>query len=40
MIMKMINDMSEDFLVALNVVRNEIADVSTRTNLTMLAMAN
>ncbi|TYK23878.1 uncharacterized protein E5676_scaffold419G00550 [Cucumis melo var. makuwa] len=41
-IMEIINDMLEDFLAALNVVRNEIANVSTRVNLTManLTMAN
>ncbi|KAA0061814.1 Asp_protease_2 domain-containing protein [Cucumis melo var. makuwa] len=36
----MINGMSEDFRVTLNVVRNEIADVNARLNLTMRAMAN
>ncbi|TYK14924.1 uncharacterized protein E5676_scaffold1623G00170 [Cucumis melo var. makuwa] len=36
----MINDMSEDFQATLDVVRNEIADVNTRLNLTMRAMAN
>ncbi|TYK22237.1 uncharacterized protein E5676_scaffold333G001330 [Cucumis melo var. makuwa] len=32
--------MSEDFRATLDVVRNEIADVNTRLNLTMRAMAN
>ncbi|TYJ95557.1 uncharacterized protein E5676_scaffold767G00570 [Cucumis melo var. makuwa] len=36
----MINGMSEDFRVTLNVVRNEIADVNARLNLTMQVMAN
>ncbi|KAA0062566.1 senescence-specific cysteine protease sag39 [Cucumis melo var. makuwa] len=39
-ILEMINDMSEDFRAILDVVRNEIADVNTRANLTMRAMAN
>ncbi|TYK28786.1 senescence-specific cysteine protease sag39 [Cucumis melo var. makuwa] len=39
-ILEMINDMSEDFQAILDVVRNEIADVNTRVNLTMRAMAN
>ncbi|KAA0065490.1 uncharacterized protein E5676_scaffold76G00370 [Cucumis melo var. makuwa] len=36
----MINNMSKDFRAALNVVRNEIADVSTKVKLTVRAMAN
>ncbi|TYK15436.1 uncharacterized protein E5676_scaffold571G00880 [Cucumis melo var. makuwa] len=36
----MINYMSEDFRVTLDVVRNEIVDVNARLNLTMRAMAN
>lgn len=36
----MVNGILEDFLVVPDVVRNEIADVSTRVNLTMQAMAN
>ncbi|TYK18539.1 uncharacterized protein E5676_scaffold119G00390 [Cucumis melo var. makuwa] len=39
-LLKMINGMSEDFRTTLDVVRNEIADVNTRLNLTMRAMAN
>ncbi|KAA0052266.1 uncharacterized protein E6C27_scaffold207G00900 [Cucumis melo var. makuwa] len=39
-LLKMINGMSEDFRVTLDVVRNEIADVNARLNLTMRAMAN
>ncbi|KAA0036436.1 uncharacterized protein E5676_scaffold360G001010 [Cucumis melo var. makuwa] len=40
MLLEMINDMSEDFRATLDVVRNKIADVNTRLNLTMQAMAN
>ncbi|KAA0032950.1 uncharacterized protein E6C27_scaffold269G00270 [Cucumis melo var. makuwa] len=36
----MINGISEDFRAALDVVRNEIADVNARLSLTMRAMAN
>ncbi|TYK07554.1 uncharacterized protein E5676_scaffold544G00250 [Cucumis melo var. makuwa] len=36
----MINGMSEYFQATINVIRNEIADVNTRLNLTMRAMAN
>ncbi|KAA0067252.1 uncharacterized protein E5676_scaffold231G00330 [Cucumis melo var. makuwa] len=39
-LLEMINGMSEDFRVTLDVVRNEIADVNARLNLTMRAMAN
>ncbi|TYK27261.1 uncharacterized protein E5676_scaffold244G00280 [Cucumis melo var. makuwa] len=39
-LLKLINGMSEDFPVTLDVVRNEIADVNARLNLTMRAMAN
>ncbi|TYK06420.1 uncharacterized protein E5676_scaffold163G001230 [Cucumis melo var. makuwa] len=39
-LLEMINDMSEDFRVTLDVVRNEIADVNARLNLTMRAMTN
>ncbi|KAA0053169.1 uncharacterized protein E5676_scaffold1775G00050 [Cucumis melo var. makuwa] len=39
-LLEMINGMSEDFRVTLNVVRNEIADVNARLNLTMRAVAN
>ncbi|KAA0061803.1 senescence-specific cysteine protease sag39 [Cucumis melo var. makuwa] len=39
-LLEMINGMSEDFRVTLIVVRNEIADVNARLNLTMRAMAN
>lgn len=39
-ILEMINGMSEDFRAALNVITNEIADVSARVNLTMRAMAS
>ncbi|TYK27683.1 uncharacterized protein E5676_scaffold225G00120 [Cucumis melo var. makuwa] len=39
-LLEMINGMSEDFRVTLDVVRNEIADVNTRLSLTMRAMAN
>ena len=38
--LEMINDMAEDFLATLDVVRNEITKVNTRVNLTMLALAN
>ncbi|KAA0049998.1 reverse transcriptase [Cucumis melo var. makuwa] len=39
-LLEMINDMSKDFRVTLDVVRNEIADVNARMNLMMRAMAN
>ncbi|KAA0049578.1 senescence-specific cysteine protease sag39 [Cucumis melo var. makuwa] len=39
-LLKVINGMSEDFLVTLDVVRNEIVDVNARLNLTMRAMEN
>ncbi|TYK21000.1 uncharacterized protein E5676_scaffold328G00270 [Cucumis melo var. makuwa] len=39
-LLEMINDMSEDFRVTLDVVRNEIADVNARLSLTMRAMAS
>ncbi|TYK18747.1 senescence-specific cysteine protease sag39 [Cucumis melo var. makuwa] len=39
-LLEMINGMSEDFRAALDVVRNEIADVNARLNLTMRAMTN
>ncbi|TYK11798.1 uncharacterized protein E5676_scaffold152G00080 [Cucumis melo var. makuwa] len=39
-ILEMINVMSEDFRATLDVVRNEIADVNARLNLTMRAIAN
>ncbi|TYK19243.1 uncharacterized protein E5676_scaffold1493G00440 [Cucumis melo var. makuwa] len=39
-LLKMINGMSEDFRVTPDVIRNEIADVNARLNLTMRAMAN
>ncbi|TYK28468.1 uncharacterized protein E5676_scaffold629G001010 [Cucumis melo var. makuwa] len=39
-LLEMINDMSEDFRVTFDVVRNEIADVNARLNLMMRAMAN
>ena len=39
-ILKMINDMIEDFRTTLNVVRNEIAEVNTKMNHTMRALAN
>ncbi|KAA0050163.1 uncharacterized protein E6C27_scaffold675G001960 [Cucumis melo var. makuwa] len=39
-LLEMINGMSEDFKVTLDVVRNEIADVNARLNLTMRTMAN
>ncbi|KAA0066842.1 uncharacterized protein E5676_scaffold384G002010 [Cucumis melo var. makuwa] len=39
-LLEMINGMSEDFRVTLDVIRNEIADVNARLNLTMQAMAN
>jgi len=39
-LLEMINGMSEDFRVTLDVVRNEIADVNARLSLTMRAMAN
>ncbi|TYK03044.1 uncharacterized protein E5676_scaffold46G001390 [Cucumis melo var. makuwa] len=39
-LLEMINGMSEDFKVTLDVVRNEIADVNARLSLTMRAMAN
>ncbi|TYK11966.1 uncharacterized protein E5676_scaffold177G001500 [Cucumis melo var. makuwa] len=39
-LLEMINGISEDFRVPLDVVRNEIADVNARLNLTMRAMAN
>ncbi|KAA0063481.1 uncharacterized protein E5676_scaffold668G00010 [Cucumis melo var. makuwa] len=39
-LLEMINGMSEDFRVTLDVVRNEIADVNVRLNLTMRAVAN
>ncbi|KAA0062679.1 senescence-specific cysteine protease sag39 [Cucumis melo var. makuwa] len=39
-LLEMINGMSEDFRATLDVVRNEIADVNARLNLTMRAMAN
>ncbi|TYJ96653.1 9-cis-epoxycarotenoid dioxygenase NCED6 [Cucumis melo var. makuwa] len=38
-LLEMINDMSEDFRVTLDVVRNEIADVNARLSLTMDAKA-
>ncbi|KAA0043588.1 senescence-specific cysteine protease sag39 [Cucumis melo var. makuwa] len=39
-LLEMINGMLEDFIVTLDVVRNEIADVNARLNLTMRAMTN
>ncbi|KAA0055941.1 uncharacterized protein E6C27_scaffold319G00670 [Cucumis melo var. makuwa] len=39
-LLEMINGMSEDFRVTLDVVRNEITDVNARLSLTMRAMAN
>ncbi|KAA0049873.1 senescence-specific cysteine protease sag39 [Cucumis melo var. makuwa] len=39
-LLEMINEISEDFRATLDVVRNEIADVNVRLNLTMRAMAN
>ncbi|KAA0064190.1 uncharacterized protein E6C27_scaffold548G001290 [Cucumis melo var. makuwa] len=39
-LLEMINGMSEDFRVTLDVVRNEIADVNARLSLTMQAMAS
>ncbi|TYK16922.1 uncharacterized protein E5676_scaffold130G00580 [Cucumis melo var. makuwa] len=39
-LLEMINGMSEDFRATLDVVRNEIADVNARLNLTMRAMTN
>ncbi|KAA0063885.1 uncharacterized protein E6C27_scaffold616G00090 [Cucumis melo var. makuwa] len=39
-LLEMINGMSEDFRVTLDVIRNEIADVNARLSLTMRAMAN
>ncbi|KAA0065910.1 senescence-specific cysteine protease sag39 [Cucumis melo var. makuwa] len=39
-LLEMINGMSEDFRVTLDVVRNKIADVNARLNLMMRAMAN
>ncbi|KAA0036720.1 reverse transcriptase [Cucumis melo var. makuwa] len=39
-LLEMIHDMSEDFRATLDVFRNKIADVNTRLNLTMRAMAN
>ncbi|KAA0047562.1 senescence-specific cysteine protease sag39 [Cucumis melo var. makuwa] len=39
-LLEMINGMSEDFRVTLDVVKNEIADVNARLNLAMRAMAN
>jgi len=39
-IIQMVTDLSEDFRAALDVVRTEIADVSTRVNLTMRAVGN
>ena len=38
--LEMINDMTEDFQVTLDVVRNEIAEVNMKVNLTMQALAN
>ena len=38
--LKMINNMTEDFRATLDVVRNELAEVNTRVNLTMRALAN
>ena len=38
--LEMINDMTEDFRATLDVVRNELAEVNTRVNLTMRALAN
>ncbi|KAA0057471.1 uncharacterized protein E5676_scaffold216G001550 [Cucumis melo var. makuwa] len=39
-LLEMINDMSEDFRATLDVVRNKIADVNARLNLTIRLMAN
>ncbi|TYK00114.1 senescence-specific cysteine protease sag39 [Cucumis melo var. makuwa] len=39
-LLEMINDMSKDFRATLDVVRNEIADVNARLNLTVRAIAN
>ena len=39
-LLEMTNDMSEDFCATLNVIRNEIADVNARLNLTVRAIAN
>ncbi|KAA0046578.1 senescence-specific cysteine protease sag39 [Cucumis melo var. makuwa] len=39
-LLEMINDMSEDFRATLDVVRNEIADVNARLNLTVRAITN
>lgn len=38
--LEMINGMTEDFRATLDVVRNELAEVNTRVNLTMRALAN
>ena len=38
--LKMINDMTGDFRATLDIVRNEIAEVNTRVNLTIRALAN
>ncbi|KAA0037318.1 senescence-specific cysteine protease sag39 [Cucumis melo var. makuwa] len=40
MLLETINDILEDFQVTLDVVRNEITDVSPRVNLIMRRMAN
>ena len=40
MLLEMINDMSKGFRAALDVIRNGIADMSTRVNLKMRVMAN
>ncbi|KAA0035434.1 senescence-specific cysteine protease sag39 [Cucumis melo var. makuwa] len=39
-LLEMINDMLEDFRATVDVVRNEIADVNVRLNLTVRAIAN
>ena len=39
-VMEMINDMTKDFRATLDVVRNEIAKMNTKVNLTMRALAN
>ena len=39
-IMEMINDMSEDFWVSLDIVRNKITDVNMRVNLTIASNGN
>ncbi|KAA0049646.1 reverse transcriptase [Cucumis melo var. makuwa] len=39
-LLEMINDMSEDFRATLDIIRNEIADVNSRLNLTVRAIAN